>query len=184
MSRIFFFVRYSSQLMRRCQNSKIIFHSFFLQKVDSCSSYVCNWKMVEIAMEMVCVTHVHASLHPSPSPLIFFLRNGGFACVKECTYKICTNCFVVIFLGFFCLPAQNETHLLFWRNMVNQYKHQWNKNELILFGGVRCVCAKKIIHTEYKFYWKYAYILYSKLFNARYRQQCTPTHAHRHSQTL
>lgn len=100
----------------------------------------------------------------------FFLRNGGFACVKECTYKICTNCFVVIFLGFFCLSAQNEAHLLFWRNMVNQYEHQWNKNELILFGGVRCVYAKKIIHTEYKFYWKYAYILYSKLFNARYRQ--------------
>lgn len=48
--------------------------------------------------------------------------------------------FMVIFLDFFLI----ETHLLFWRNTVNQYQHQWNKNEFLMCGsfssGVRlCV---------------------------------------------
>lgn len=169
--------------MRRWQTAKSFSTHFFYKKLTVVHRMYATGKWMTLLWKL-CVSHMFTLPYIHHHRHLFFLRNGGFACVKECTYKICTNCFVVIFLGFFCLPAQNETHLLFWRNMVNQYKHQWNKNELILFGGVRCVCAKKIIHTEYKFYWKYAYILYNKLFNARYRQQCTPTHAHRHSHTL
>lgn len=41
---------------------------------------------------------------------------------------------MAIFLIFFSLGSlRTENHLLFWRNTVNQYQHQWNKNELVIW---------------------------------------------------
>lgn len=153
-------------------------------------------KMGDIAMEIVFVTHVYAFSLPPPSPTFFFFL---FSFKMKAEWWFCLRTHIKyaqiaswwFFLIFFSVSLY-KTKLIYYFGAiwlmninVNGIKMNWYCSEgcVALRTCVSLLCKKISPYYINKFHWKYANILYSNLFSARYRLQCTPTHAHRHSRT-